>query len=319
MLEPTWNPHAREGVIYRGTGSTLGDASLLGDLEELADEDYLERIFVDRLSLCPNCESHALNVHEVCLTCASANLVQVKTLLHFRCGFVGPVSAFAQETRGLRCPKCRKLLADPGTDHDSPGDYFTCRACNASFQVAEVGARCLACGARFAGVEMQRVTPRDIYAYRLTALGSAALAEGRLLEGPREALYDAGGSLYRRNVLIAHVEDERRRRIDAGTAFGLIVVGAGKNGSRAPIADDVAGHVRKVLSDTDKLGRLDDHHLVALLPGASKAQTKSALKRVLETRGTNGTAPFRADVVELPDAESVADRLDEVARRIDGA
>jgi len=318
-LEPSWNPHAREGVVYRGTGSELNDVSLLGDLEELANEDYLERVFVDRLSLCPNCESHALNVREVCLTCASANLSQIKTLLHFRCGFVGPVSAFAEEPRGRRCPKCRKLLTDLGTDHDSPGDYFSCRTCNASFQVAEVGARCLSCGARFVGVEMQRVGQRDVFAYRLAALGAAALSEGRLLEGPREALHDADGVVYRRHVLIAHVEDERRRRLGVGTGFGLIVLGSGQNGSRAPFDDKLAATVRGLLADNDKLGRLDEHHVVALLPGASKSQTRTMLKRVLAARGASAAPGIRADVVDLPDAANVAEQLDEVARRIDGA
>ncbi len=317
-LEPTWDPLSREGVVYRGTGSPLGDAAILPDLEALAAEDYLERVFIDRLSLCPNCESHALNVREVCMTCGSAHLTLIKTLLHFRCGYVGPVSAFAEEPRGRRCPKCRKLMENLGTDHDSPGDYFSCQSCTATFQVAEVGARCLACSARFAGVEMQRVKLRDVYAYRLTALGAAALAEGRLLDGPREALHDPDGLVYRRHVLLAHVEDERRRRLAAGTAFGLIVLGLGQNGTRLALDDNAAATVRKELAQTDKLGRLDEHHLVALLPGASKAQTKSTLKRVLAARAADSAAPLRADVVELSDAGNVAERLDAIAQRIDG-
>lgn len=181
MAEPTWDPAVREGVAYRGTGSPLDDYALPVDFEELARDGYVERVFIDRLSLCPNCESHALNVREVCLTCGSTNLRPVKTLLHFRCGYVGPVSAFVQEAQGRRCPKCRKLLQDLGTDHDSPGDYFHCQACNSEFQVPEVGARCLSCGSRFAGTDMQRVLQRDVFAYRLTALGRAAIASGTLL------------------------------------------------------------------------------------------------------------------------------------------
>ena len=187
MIEPTWDPSIREGVTYRGAGSPLDDYKLQADFEELARDGYLERIFVDRLSYCPNCESHALNVREVCLSCASTNLKPIKTLLHFRCGYVGAVSAFVQEAQGRRCPKCRKLLQDLGTDHDSPGDYFHCQACNSEFQIPEVGARCLACGSRFAGTDMQRILQRDVFAYRLTALGTAALRDGRLLDETREA------------------------------------------------------------------------------------------------------------------------------------
>jgi len=187
LIEPKWDPAVREGVVYRGTGSPLDDYSLAADFEELARAGYLERVFVDRLSICPNCESHALNVREVCLTCSSSNLKAIKTLLHFRCGYVGPVSAFAQEAQGRRCPKCRKLLQDLGTDHDSPGDYFQCQACNSEFQIPEVGARCLSCGSRYAGTDMQRILQRDVFAYRLTALGNAAVADGRLLDVTREA------------------------------------------------------------------------------------------------------------------------------------
>jgi hypothetical protein len=186
MIEPKWDPASRDGFVYRGTGSPLDDLTLPADFEELAREGYAERVFLDRLSLCPNCESHALNVREVCLSCASTNLKSIKALLHFRCGYVGPVSAFAQEAQGRRCPKCRKLLQDLGTDHDSPGEYFHCQACNAEFQVPDVGARCLSCGSRFAGTDMQRVLERDVFAYRLTALGTTALRDGRLLEQTRE-------------------------------------------------------------------------------------------------------------------------------------
>ncbi|GAC1421707.1 MAG: hypothetical protein NVSMB5_15000 [Candidatus Velthaea sp.] len=180
ILEPVWDPRARNGFIYRGTGSALDDQWLAEDLEELAIEDYVERVFVDRLSVCPHCESHAINVREVCMTCSSSKLEEVTALLHFRCGFVGPVSAFGAEAQGLRCPKCRKILQDLGTDHDSPGTYFICGSCNASFQFPEIGARCLSCGSRFVGVDMDRMRQRDVFAYRVTLRGECALEDGRL-------------------------------------------------------------------------------------------------------------------------------------------
>jgi DNA-directed RNA polymerase subunit RPC12/RpoP len=179
-LEPTWDPLSSDGVTYRGTGSALDDSGLGNDLEELANDAYLERVFVDRLSRCPHCSSHALNVREVCLTCGSANLTQMKTILHFRCGYVGPITSFKEEAKGRRCPKCGKIFDNLGTDHDSPGEYFICRACNADFQFPEVGARCVSCGSVFRGVDMANVRSSDVYAYRMTALGAAALEDGRI-------------------------------------------------------------------------------------------------------------------------------------------
>ena len=313
-LEPTWDPRAGAGVVYRATGDALEDQLLRNDLETLASGDYLERMFLERLSLCPNCKSHALNVHESCLSCYSSNLKQLKVILHFRCGFVGPVSAFSEEPQGRRCPKCRKLLQDLGTDHDSPGDYFVCLTCNATFQVAEVGARCLSCGARFAGPEMKNIGVRDIFAYRLTAVGEEALKAGRLLEARGEALVEPDGLTYRRHMLLEFVEDERRRRLGLGTRFGLIVLGAGTNGTSAGLDTDVVLAVRKALSDTDKLGRLDEHHLVAVLPGASTGRTKATMQQILELAAPR---PLRAEIAELPDGGSVAEHLEAAAVRID--
>ena len=317
LLEPAWDPRASAGVVYRGTGSALDDQLLRNDLETLAGQDYLERVFVERLSLCPNCGSHALNVHESCLTCFSSHLKQTKAILHFRCGFVGPVSAFAEEAKGRRCPKCRKLLQDLGTDHDSPGDYFICQACNAMFQVAEVGARCLSCGARFSGPDMRNIGQRDIFAYRLTGLGTEALGAGRLAPAPGQSLPAMDGWLYRRGVLIEQVEDERRRQLGLGTRFGLILLAAAGGDRRAEIDAPVAAAVQRALADTDKLGRLDAYHLVAVLPGASSGRIKATRQRILELTAQGPAPALRAETVELPDGGSAADHLDQIALQLD--
>ncbi|MHB8355069.1 MAG: TackOD1 domain-containing metal-binding protein [Vulcanimicrobiaceae bacterium] len=184
VLAPVWQPASRAGFVYLAAAPEPVDAEMLEDLETLASQDYLERTFVERLSLCPRCASHALNVHETCPSCASSNLMPFKALFHFRCGFVGPVEAFAAEPAGLRCPKCNRILADLGTDHDSPGEYFQCRACASMFQVPTAGARCLSCGAVFSGGAMgEEMGYRDVFAYRITARGKAALREKRLASG----------------------------------------------------------------------------------------------------------------------------------------
>lgn len=309
-LEPAWDCRAPEGVVYHGTGSALDDFSLLDSLETLAGGNYLQRKFVDRVSLCPNCGSHALNFHEACFSCRSSNLSQIKVLLHFRCGFVGPVSSFKEEIHGRRCPTCHKLLHDLGTDHDSPGDYFACHSCNASFQLPEPGARCLNCGARFAGADMHGIRYRDVFSYRLTALGSAALEAGRLLEEPHEALHDPDGLLYRRNVIIGLIEDQRKRWQSEGAKFGLIVVGV------SSVDDSLAAAVRRAIHDSGKLGRLDAHHLIVLLPDTSGGGTKSAMKQILSLQQEQRFGRLRAEIVELAASANVERQLDDVAARI---
>ena len=310
-LDPAWESTSRSGAVYRGTGSALEDDALAGDLEYLAERDYLERVFVERLSLCGSCGSHAVNVHEACTSCSSSNLVQFKALLHFRCGFVGPTTAYRQEPGGLRCPKCNRLLKDLGTDHDSPGEYFRCLTCTSMFQVPDVGARCLSCGARFSGSGMQEIGHRDVHAYRRTSLGKAALAENRLLEDSAPAAPSANG-LARRTAMIEAIEDARRNRIASGKNFALLVIRCGENGS-AVSEDDVASRVRSTVAREFQLGRLDSAHMVMLVPGASSSLARSLTGQL--ANGKNGD--LKAQVVELSDGEAVSDALEIAARQID--
>lgn len=305
-LEPSWESSARAGVVYRATGSDLKNEHLADELEELADGDYLERVFVERLSLCGSCGSHAVNFHEACMSCSSSNLVQFTALLHFRCGYVGPTTAFREERDGLRCPKCRRILNDVGTDYDSPGDYFRCRACAAMFQVPEVGARCLSCGARFAGEALQSMQSRDVYAYRLTSLGRAALKEGRLLE-------ESTDGIARRNAMIDALEDARRNRIERGKKFGVLLIRTGVNGSAVPEGDVAAAIGQNVRRDYS-LGRFDARHLVMLMPEANDSSVK-AVGGQLTALG--GVPQMKVRAVEIADGDSVADALEFAARQLD--
>lgn len=177
LLEPTWNYSSPLGYYYRVEGN-LANADVPALLERLTDEGFAERVFYDRLSLCPSCESHALNVREICPSCGSSGLREFRALFHFRCGYVAPEKAFGMEADGLRCPKCRRLLRDLGTDYDSPGSFFECAACTAQFQEPHVGGRCLSCSGRFDQHAMQHVGQRDVYAYRLSERGRMLLAGG---------------------------------------------------------------------------------------------------------------------------------------------
>jgi hypothetical protein len=182
-LEPAWEPRARLGYIYRGAQAGFDEDELASDLALLADRGYLDRVFVERLMICPTCESHAVNVHEACVTCSSSNLVSITSYFHFRCGYIGPEKAFTPEPKGLRCPKCKGLLTDLGTSYDSPGDFFECHNCSATFQQPQMAARCLGCGALFVGVALNELLHRDVYAYRLALKGEAALIRGTLETG----------------------------------------------------------------------------------------------------------------------------------------
>ena len=327
-LQPAWDPADSDGFRYLPNASELDEAEFRECLAQLARQDYLERIFVDRLSECPTCHSHALNVREVCLQCKSPNLSPVETIHHFRCGYVGEASTFALEPAGRRCPKCFKLLEDLGTDHESPGAYFMCNVCGAKFPMPDVGALCLSCGNRFNADEMLRIGHRDVFAYKLTALGRAALKEGRLLEGEREAQFDAHASIYRRSAMLDLIEDERRLRKLHGTPFSLIVLATDNDAAPGggeepggiyldgadetyyePEEDDggldaaLAGSILETVGESHKLGRLDQRHLLLLLRSTPAAKAKSTLRRIMRSRAPEVRAVhLSGTVVDLPDS-----------------
>ena len=174
LLQPVWNVSSPAGFYYEGARSQSRE-EFAANLERLVEAGYAERVFVDRLSLCPSCGSHALNVREICPTCGSSHLDHFKALFHFRCGYTGPTTAFKAEPNGLRCPKCNRLLKDLGTDHDSPGTFLQCLSCSSMFQTAHVGGRCLNCSGRFDQAAMEHLEQRDVYAYRLTERGRSLL------------------------------------------------------------------------------------------------------------------------------------------------
>ena len=313
LLEARWDPQSREGFVYV-RGDDLADEELRSSLEDLARFGYVERTFVDRLSLCPNCRSHAINVREICLSCKSSNLTSVETLHHYRCGFVGPSYAFALDDEGRRCPKCGRTLHDLGTDFDSPGTSFVCRVCDSKFQLPDVGALCLSCGQTLAGDEMRRIVYREAFSYRLSRLGAAALQSGRLLDRDGETRYENGAHVFRRSVVLAMLEDERKRSRRFGTPYSVIVIAVKSEAHEMALAP----RLLELVGETDKLGRLDARHYLLLMPSVSSAQAKATLKQILNHPSQEvRDAIVRAAMVELGDASNTVERLAEATRWID--
>src|SRR5262249_32408184 len=89
-VAPGADPNARHGYAY-----TLLNDDAERDLIILARRNYLEARFFERVSLCPKCDSHHLNVREVCPGCRRAHLTNDGLLHHFRCGYVGIPSEFS--------------------------------------------------------------------------------------------------------------------------------------------------------------------------------------------------------------------------------
>lgn len=279
---------------------------MMHDLDWLAETDYLDKVFFDRLTLCPACNSHHVNVREACPSCKSSHLSAVPLLHHFRCGFVAPVDAFPRDARGRTCPKCHGHLSDLGTDHDIPGENFVCHACHTSFQVPEVEGLCLDCMTRTPG---DKLLHQDIYSYRLNSLGLAALNNGRLFETEEQLMMEEGGRpIYRRHVFLFLLEDEKIRALRYGNSFGLIMLRleAGSEEETERLVFQMAGSLRSC----DKIGRFDEHHLMILLPETASDSAGIWLKRFFasEARQASGI-PLRAVVVNLNLADDIGQQL----------
>ncbi|MDE2571447.1 MAG: hypothetical protein KGM44_02860 [bacterium] len=277
---PDWDRVSDRGVTYNARGEPLDDR----DLESLVQSDHLERIFMDRISRCPWCRSHALNMREVCVSCKSPRIVAVQLLHHFRCGYVAPEYEFTAESDGRRCPKCHGMLRDRGTDHDAPGPHFTCQSCDSSFQVPEIGAVCLGCGRQTHSDDLQRIIYEDVYGYKLSPLGAAALRAGSLQPKQTEQLTEFDLPLLRRSVFMAFLDDERKRRRRFHSTFNVLLVT-----TEPPVIDGAAPDERALietiaefLTETDKLGRLDECQYLVLLPSVD-SKTASALARKLSS------------------------------------
>ena len=290
-LLPQWQVGHAQGYTHFPQFETDVAEQMMQDLEYLASADYLDKQFFDRLSVCPSCGSHHVNVREACSTCKSPHISPVSLLHHFRCGYVGPADAFVHDGKGRICPKCHGRLEDLGTDHDVPGENFTCHSCHASFQVPEVEGLCMACQTRTPGDQLLH---KDIHSYRLNSLGMAALTNGHLFDQEEEQLLEGDGRpIYRRHVFLFLLEDEMRRAKRYGTAFSLIMLRLAP-GTDAK-TEKLVFHMAASLRSSDKIGRYSEDRLMILLPATDRAGADIWLKRFLAGAGDT----LQAQIVEL--------------------
>ena len=109
---------------------------------------YLERGFLEvagevAFPACPVCGEVRLNLKIRCPNCRSSNIEKRDLMIHYDCGYLGPVESFETGEPGVyRCPKCGKTLKKVGIDYGRPGFGFVCRDCNAVFQVPLIEVEC---------------------------------------------------------------------------------------------------------------------------------------------------------------------------------
>jgi hypothetical protein len=298
-LLPTADPRVDRGYRY----PELGDA-VDGDLTALARRGYLEERFFDRVSLCPKCASHHLNVREVCAGCRRAHLSKEGLLHHFRCGYSGLVSEFPPGGDGGRlCPKCARRMHHLGTEYDRLGNAFVCRECGLISENPPVEALCLACANRTPAEDLVSV---DIFGYVLNSRGMAAIRRGSLFENDDDLVFVAGAPVYRRPIILEFLDHEVKRLAGFNSRFSLLLIdcaGAAGDADDGPAPSWVAP-LRQCLREVDLLGQLADARYLVILPQTKRRAAEALRGQVLAALGP--AAPPALSVVEIGDAKDLA-------------
>src|SRR5579872_346191 len=152
----------REAVLF---------PQLSASVELLVGVGFLERAFVERLNLCPNCRSARLLVREECAACRSSNVKDEPIVHHFRCGHQAPEKQF-RSGEDFICPKCTRPLLHFSVDYDQPGTIVACGQCGHASGESRIGYRCLDCGQKG---DAERLEVLDVSSYSLTATARATV------------------------------------------------------------------------------------------------------------------------------------------------
>ncbi len=281
---PQWEATTERGYRHHAGNRTIDEPAL----EALVRDGYAEAIFFDRISRCPACRSHVLNMREVCTGCKSPHVLATELLHHFRCGYVAPAGDFAVERDGRRCPKCLGTLQHRGTDYDSPGPSFACGSCGLPFQLPEIGAVCLSCGNKICGADLEKIIYEDISSYKITPLGMSALRSSAADAVLRNAFADSqkltedGLPVLRRRIFETLLDDEQKRARRFKTPFGLLLLTARPPSESSAASDERAlvTSISRSLTDTDKIGRYDATRYLVLLPQCDRPSVAQAAHKL---------------------------------------
>lgn len=282
-IEPKWVAGLKRGYAYLRSGDAGIDRRLDEDIRYLSRGDYIIASFHERVTRCPSCSAHTVNVREVCPSCGSSNLMAQPMLHHFRCGYVGPIETFSQDERGQWiCPKCNSKLKNLGTDYEHAGDHYSCRSCFASFQDPNAEGFCLTCGTKTDGGSLDS---EDVLSYRLSPLGAAAIRTGRLFSREDEQMMEGRLPIYRRRVMVSLMTDELRRqkRYKIDVTFMLLEVNYSCEPDEFPRREELfLKKLSDFLRDVDAAGRYAETSYVINLPATSIDGATVARRRLYE-------------------------------------
>lgn len=132
--------------------------------------------FIDRIHVCPICNSSHLLFFETCPHCGSSDVHEEPVLHHFRCANVSPEYTYKADGE-LVCPKCKRVLRHIGVDYDRPSSVYTCRQCEQTFMYPDMRALCTNNRRSWKPDELR---PVDVEEYEFTPEGIKAFANNEV-------------------------------------------------------------------------------------------------------------------------------------------
>ena len=136
-----------EGFIYQTTNSASGISQgkvISKDLlENLTRLDILKETFYDSVSVCPNCESTTITLHNRCPKCKSHNVEKTSLTEHIPCGYINQRDKYIDN----RCPKCGEPLIEG--QYRNMGRWYVCQECGEKFENPESDIVCRSCTKNF--------------------------------------------------------------------------------------------------------------------------------------------------------------------------
>ena len=195
------------------------------------------------------------------------------------------------------CPKCNGHMHHLGTQYDRLGRAFACRSCGVISENPPVEAVCFSCSEH---IPSENLVSTEIYSYRLTSRGAAAIRRGSLLDDTVETILIADLPVYQRPLTLEFLNHHMKCLQEFNSIFSVLVVDC------APSTLDQRGddslenwliRLRSSVRDVDLVGQLADARFVVLLPQTKRRAAEALRQRMLTALGPR--SPFSFTTVEM--------------------
>lgn len=143
-------------------------------LERLTSARILDSKLLDKVIVCPSCNSPAVYSKYNCPRCSSFNVGKAMIIEHVKCGYVNSSELF-KKGAGLICPNCKSPVGD--ADYRKIGTSFLCNTCGSRFENPRISHMCNSCSDVFTFKEAKY---EPVYQFQLTDEAKRSIAKGTL-------------------------------------------------------------------------------------------------------------------------------------------